>query len=44
MKLSIIMKFLGDLVTSSFTGRVIFDFHEGNISKRIKKEIVEILE
>ncbi len=44
MTLQKIIQFIGDLIKNGFTGRIILDFHKGDISKRIKKEIVEVIE
>lgn len=44
MTLRKVMQFIGDLIRNSFTGRIILDFHKGDISKRIRKETMEIIE
>ncbi len=44
MTLQKIIQFLGELITRQFTGRIILDFHKGDISKKVKKEIIEDLE
>ena len=44
MTLEKIFKFLQVLVDNKFTGRIILDFHEGNISKKVKKETVDTLD
>jgi hypothetical protein len=44
MTLEKIIQFLAELIKKEFTGRIIFDFHEGKISHKVKKEIVEVVE
>ena len=44
MTLEIIIQFIADLIIKNFTGRIILDFHKGNISKKVKKETVEIID
>ncbi len=44
MNLQKIIQFIGDLITQSFTGRIILDFHKGSISSKVKKEVVEVIE
>jgi hypothetical protein len=44
MSLEKIIQFIGDLIGKGFTGRIILDFHEGSISQKVKKEVVEVIE
>ena len=44
MTLQKIIQFVGELINKSFTGRIILDFHKGNISKKVKKEVTETIE
>jgi len=44
MTLQKIIQFIGDLIKNGFTGRLILDFHKGDVSKKVKKIIVEIIE
>lgn len=44
MKISKLITFISNLVNEKFTGRLILDFHCGDISCRIKKEITEVLQ
>lgn len=44
MTLQKIIQFISDLISIKFTGRIILDVHEGNVSKKIKKEITETIE
>ena len=44
MTLERLIQFFADLLGKKFTGRIMLDVHEGHISHRIKKEIVEIVE
>lgn len=44
MSINAIVVFLSNLIKDGFTGRVIFDLHKGSISKKVKKEITEVLE
>jgi hypothetical protein len=41
MALEKIIQFLGRLIAEGFTGRIILDFHRGELSPKIRKEIVE---
>jgi len=44
MTLQRIIQFIGDLINQGFTGRIILDFHKGDLSKKVKKETTEDLE
>ena len=44
MTLEKVIHFFAELIKKGFTGRIILDFHKGDISRKIKKEIVEIIE
>lgn len=44
MTIQKIIQFLGELMSKQFTGRIILDFHKGEVSKKVKKEVVEIVE
>lgn len=39
-----IFQFLKKMMDECFTGRIILDFHKGSISKKVKKEFVEVIE
>jgi hypothetical protein len=43
MDIKTIIQFIAELVKQGFTGRISIDFHKGNISHKIKKEIVEVI-
>ena len=43
MTIERIIQFIADLVKNKFTGRLILDVHEGNVSHKIRKEITEIV-
>ena len=44
MTIERIIQFIADLVKNKFTGRLIIDVHQGNISHKVKKEITEVVE
>ncbi len=44
MTFQTIVQFFGVLVSQKFTGKVTFNIHEGNVSKKVHKEIVEVIE
>jgi hypothetical protein len=44
MTIEKIIQYLAKLITSKFTGRIIIDVHEGNVSKKIKREVTDSLE
>ena len=44
MTLDKLIQFIEDLIVEKFTGRITLDFHKGNISKKVKKEITELIE
>ena len=43
MTIERIIQFIADLVKNKFTGRLILDVHEGNVSHKIRKETTEII-
>ena len=43
MTIEKILQFISELISKGFTGRIIFNFHKGDVSKKIKKETVEII-
>ena len=44
MTIEKIIQFIAELIKNKFTGRIILDFHEGGISKKVKQEIVSVIE
>lgn len=44
MGLESIILLIRGLISDSFTGRLIIDFHKGSISKKIKKEVTETID
>ncbi len=43
MRLQNLIQFLAQLCSEGFTGRIVLDFHKGNLSNKVKKEVaVEI--
>lgn len=44
MKLQSMIQFIAVLMKEGFSGRIIIDFHKGDISSRIKKETVVDIE
>ncbi len=43
MTLEKIIQYFAELIKNKFTGRIIIDVHEGNLSKKIKKETTEVV-
>ena len=44
MTLERIIQFIAELVKTKFTGRIIIDMHNGDVSKKIKREVTEVIE
>lgn len=44
MTLERMIQFIAELIKTKFTGRIIIDLHQGDVSKKIKKEVTEIIE
>jgi len=44
MNLERIIQFIAELIKTKFTGRIIIDMHDGNVSKKVKREVVETIE
>jgi hypothetical protein len=39
MTLQTLVQFLAELCSEGFTGRIVLDFHKGNLSSKVKKEV-----